>query len=114
MEKMKSLQKAQLAANALDSKKARDIKILKVAEKTVIADYFVISEGTSNTQIKALCDEVEYQLDNAGISCTNKEGHASATWIIMDYDDVIVHIFDKEARKYYNLEKLWADAEEVE
>ncbi len=110
---MDSLQTAKLAAKALDSKKGLDIKIIKIRDISSIADYFVIATGTSNTHVKALADETEYQLDNAGISVSSIEGQRNDTWILLDYIDVIVHVFSEEAREYYNLERLWEDGEEV-
>lgn len=110
---MDSLQTAKLAAKALDSKKGLDIKIIKIRDISSIADYFVIATGTSNTHVKALADETEYQLDNAGISVSSIEGQRNDTWILLDYIDVIVHVFSEDAREYYNLERLWEDGEEV-
>ena len=110
---MDSLQTAKLAAKALDSKKGLDIKIIKIRDISSIADYFVIATGTSNTHVKALADEVEYQLDNNGISVSSVEGQRNDTWILLDYIDVIVHVFSEDAREYYNLERLWEDGEEV-
>lgn len=108
------LKKAVKIASVLDKKKAREVKILYVHDQTVIADYFVIAHGTSSTQVKALCDEVEFEMNELGFPCTSIQGRDGTNWIVMDYDDVIVHVFHKEARNYYNLEKLWADAEQVE
>ena len=110
---MDSLQTAKLAAKALDSKKGLDIKIIKIRDISSIAGYFVIATGTSNTHVKALADEVEYQLDNNGISVSSVEGQRNDTWILLDYIDVIVHVFSEDAREYYNLERLWEDGEEV-
>lgn len=107
-------EKAIRIARILDSKKARDVRILYVHDQTVIADFFVIAHGTSSTQVKALCDEVEFQLSRDGIPCRSVQGRDGTNWIVMDYDDVIVHVFHESLRNYYNLEKLWADAEKVE
>lgn len=104
---------AGIAARALDDKKARDVKILKTAEQTVIADYFVICNGTSSTHIKALVDEVDRKLSEAGEPPIRREGLRSDTWVLMDFGSVIVHVFTDEARKFYNLERLWSDSEEV-
>ena len=101
-------------AGILDTKKARDVKLLKVNEKTVIADYFVIAGGASSTQVKALADELEYQLTQThGIKPANIEGRGQGNWILLDYENVIVHIFGTQAREFYNLEKLWAECEEI-
>ena len=109
-----SKQLAEHIASLLDKKKARDVKILRVTEKTVIADYFVIAGGTSSTQVKALADEVEYQIGvNDGIKPANVEGRGTGGWIVLDYENVLVHVFDPKMREFYNLEKLWAECEEV-
>lgn len=109
-----SKQLAAHIASLLDKKKARDVKILRVTEKTVIADYFVIAGGTSSTQVKALADEVEYQIGvNDGIKPANVEGRGTGGWILLDYENVLVHVFDSKMREFYNLEKLWAECEEV-
>ena len=104
---------ASIAARALEDKKARDVKILKTAEQTVIADYFVICNGTSSTHIKALVDEVDRKLSEAGEPPIRREGLRSDIWVLMDFGSVIVHVFTDEARKFYNLERLWSDSEEV-
>ena len=98
----------------LDSKKARGLKVLRVADKTIIADYFVMCTGTSNTQLRALSGELEERLAEVGVHPGHIEGYNEASWIIMDYASVIVHIFDRETRNFYNLEKLWGDAEEID
>ena len=105
---------AAIAAKALDDKKARDIKVLKTDKQTVLADYFVICNGTSSTHIKALVDEVDKQLSEAGEPPIRREGLRSDIWVLMDFGCVIVHVFTDEARKFYNLERLWRDAEEVD
>ena len=104
---------AAIAAKALDDKKARDIKVLKTDKQTVLADYFVICNGTSSTHIKALV-EVDKQLSEAGEPPIRREGLRSDIWVLMDFGCVIVHVFTDEARKFYNLERLWSDAEEVD
>ena len=104
---------AAIAAKALDDKKAKDIKILRTAEQTVLADYFVICNGTSSTHIKALVDEVDRALSEAGEPPVRREGLRSDIWILMDFGSVIVHVFTDEARQFYNLERLWSDSEEV-
>lgn len=101
-------------AHVLDSKKAQDIRVLKIEDLTVLADYFVIAGGTSTTQVQALAGEVEYQLGLAGVKPLRSEGQQTRSWIAMDYGSVIVHIFEPAARSYYNLERLWAEAEPVE
>ena len=104
---------AAIAAKALDDKKAKEIKVLATAEQTVLADYFVICNGTSSTHIKALVDAVDKALSEAGEPPVRREGLRSDIWILMDFGSVIVHVFTDEARKFYNLERLWSDSEEV-
>lgn len=93
----------------LKGKKARDIDVINIAGISVLADYFVICSGTSTTHIKTLADEVEEKMKNDGHQCLHKEGYNSARWILMDYGDVVIHIFHEEDREFYNLERLWAD-----
>ena len=102
-----------IAYRALDNKNAKDVKILKTAEHTVLADYFVICNGTSPAHIKALVDEVDKMLSEAGEPPIRREGLRSDIWVLMDFGSVIVHIFTDEARKFYDLERLWSDAEAV-
>ena len=104
---------AAIAAKALEDKKAKDVKILRTAEQTVIADYFVICNGTSSTHVKALVDEVDKQLSLAGEPPVRREGLRSDIWVLKDFGCVLVHVFTDEARKFYNLERLWSDSEEV-
>ena len=106
-------QMAAIAARALEEKKAKDVKILKTAEQTVLADYFVICSGSSAPHIKALVDEVDKELSEAGEPPIRREGLRSDIWVLMDFGSVIVHVFTEEARKFYNLERLWSDSEEV-
>ncbi|MBQ4064981.1 MAG: ribosome silencing factor [Clostridia bacterium] len=105
---------AEKIVGILDMKKAGNIKLLHVADKTVLADYFVICTGNSNTQTRALGDEVEYKLGLEGVEPARIEGRESALWVLLDYSSVIVHVFNNEARQFYNLEKLWHEAEEVD
>ena len=105
---------AGIAAKALDDKKAMNIKVLKTEEQTVLADYFVICNGTSSAHIKALVGEVDKQLSEAGEPPVRREGLRSDIWVLMDFGSVIVHIFTEEARRFYNLERLWSDSEEVD
>lgn len=104
---------AEKIVKALDEKKGMDICMIATQNVTVVADYFVIVNGTSNTHVKALADEVEYALSQEGVEAAHIEGRATG-WILLDYNGVVVHVFTKEAREYYNLEKLWADGEMVD
>ena len=99
---------------ALDSKRAEDIMAVGIRDLTIIADYFVIANGTSTTQTKALADSVEYELKKLGLEPARTEGYAQANWIILDYGDIIVHVFYKDTRDFYNLEKLWSDGVNVD
>jgi len=93
----------------LEEKKAKDLNIIDIREISILADYFVICSGTSTTHIKTLADEVEEKMLEAGIELLHKEGYNSARWILLDYGEVVVHIFHEEDRQFYNLERLWAD-----
>jgi len=103
-----------IAVKALDSKKGVGLKVLKVEDLTSIADYFIIANGNSSTQIKALADEVEFKLEQEGITVGHREGYSGGKWVLLDYGPVIIHIFHPETRDFYGLEKLWADAKEVD
>ena len=99
----------------LDSKKADDIRAIRIGDLTILADYFVIAGATSTTHVKSLADEVEYQIKKDDeISPARVEGYGSASWVLIDYGEVIVHIFNPEAREFYKLERLWADGEPVD
>lgn len=111
---MTPFETAKLAAAALDDKKGADIKILKIEDLTVLADYFVIATGTSNTQVKALANEVEFRLGQVGVKLNHREGYDSGGWILLDFASVIVHVFQPATRDFYSLERLWADAQEVD
>ena len=99
---------------AISSKKGLNIKLIEIGDISSLADYMVIATGTSSTHVKAIADEVEYQLDEAGISVSHIEGYRSNSWILLDYVDVIVHIFSDEAREFYDLERLWQDGKEID
>ena len=111
---MTSLELAKEAAKTLDSKRGSDIKVIKVEEVSVIADYLVIATGHSSTQVKAMADAVEYTLKEAGENVSHIEGHRNDSWILLDYIDVIVHVFSEESREYYDLDRMWADGEEID
>lgn len=96
---------------AMQAKKANNIDIIDIHNITIIADYFVICSGTSNTHIKAIADEIEFKLSEMGIEPYHKEGYDTARWILLDYADVIVHVFHYEDREFFNLERLWSDGE---
>ena len=101
-------------AKALDSKKGQDIKVLKTEELTTLADYFVLCTATSSTQVKAMSDACEEAMEKRGEQAHHIEGHRDGTWLLMDFSSVVVHVFTEEARKFYDLERLWSDAQEVD
>lgn len=103
---------AKFIVSVLDSKKARDIKLLHVEKQTVIADYFVICTGNSRTQIRSLADEIEYKLEPYGVEAIHTEGADTGIWVLQDFGSVIVHLFNRESRDFYKLEKLYQDTTE--
>ena len=111
---MNSYEQSILTAKAISSKKGLNIKLIEIGDISSLADYMVIATGTSSTNVKAIADEFEYQLDEAGISVSHIEGYRSNSWILLDYVDVIVHIFSDEAREFYDLERLWQDGKEID
>lgn len=104
---------AQLAAEAADSKKSFDILVLDLRGLTSIADYFLICSAGSTTQVGAIADGIDHALSQERCRPSHIEGMASSTWVLMDYGDVVVHIFDEQARSYYGLDKLWGDAPSI-
>ena len=111
---MTSFESAIVLAKALDSKKGNEIKVLKTQDLTTLADYFVICTATSNTQVKAMSDACEEAMEKQGESVHHIEGHRDGAWLLMDFSSVIVHVFTDEARKFYDLERLWGDAQEID
>lgn len=111
---MTDREELEIAVKALDSKKAKNITALKVDDLTILANYFVIASASSTTQVKALADEVEYQLGEKGVKPKGIEGYQSKEWIVFDYYDIIVHVFLEETRDFYQLERLWADGTPVD
>ena len=109
-----SQQMAEIAVGVLANKLGRDIKLIKIDEITVLADYFVICTAGSTTQVKTLCDEVEKVMEESGEKILHREGYRSGGWVLLDYGVVIVHVFMEEVRAFYGLERLWADAVEID
>ena len=99
---------------ALDEKKGIDIKLLKIDEVSSLADYFLICTGTANTHVKTLCDYAEYTMEQLGEPMLGREGHRGNSWELLDYGTLVVHVFTEEATEFYALERLWADAEQVD
>lgn len=111
---MESYELARAAAKILSDKKAKDIVILNVGDQTVVCTYFVIASGTSSTQVRALCDNVEEQLKQREIVPARTEGVREGRWGVLDYGDVVVHVFNEESRLFYYLERLWDSGKNVE
>ena len=111
---MESKELAKKIATILDDKKAQNVKVMEIKDITSLADYFVICNGTSSTHLKALCDEVDFVLKDSDIRVRHNEGYTSANWILMDYGDVVVHIFNQESLDFYDLARLWSEANEID
>ena len=106
---MSARELAKLIVHSLEEKKAEDIRIIDISKISTIADYFIIANGTNRNQVQALADNVGEDCHKAGYALHQTEGYNSANWILMDYSDVIVHIFSKEDRLFYDLERIWRD-----
>ena len=111
---MNSKEMVKIAYEALSDKKGQDIKIIDIQSVSVLADYFIIADGSNPNQVQAMADNVEEMLDKAGCECKQIEGYQTANWILMDYGDVVIHIFDEENRLFYDLERIWRDGKVVE
>ena len=109
-----ALEMARVAYQALDEKKGEDLRVIDISGISVIGDYFVITNGTSDSQVRALVDNVEEKMHKAGYELKEQEGNNSGTWVLLDYGDIIIHIFDRENRPFYNLERIWSDGKDVE
>ena len=108
-----SLNMVKIAYDALDDKLAEDIKIIDIRSISVLADYFIIADGSNRNQVQAMADSAEEALGKAGYDAKQIEGYQSANWILMDYKDIIVHVFSKEDRAFYDLERIWRDGKTV-
>ena len=106
-------EKARISVEALDKKLASDIKVINIEKVSIIADYFIIAGGSNRNQLQAMADEVEEKLGRAGCEPKNVEGYLNGNWILMDYGDIVLHIFDSQNRVFYDLERIWRDGEEV-
>lgn len=111
---MESKEMAKLAVKALEDKKGEEIRVIDISEVSVLADYFIIASGSNRSQVQALSDNVAETLGRAGAHTKQVEGYESANWILLDFGDVIVHVFDKENRLFYDLERIWRDGKLVE
>ena len=108
-----SKEMARIAYNALSDKKGEDIKIIDITGISVLADYFIIANGNSDSQVSALRDNVEEELHKAGFPVKQREGQASGSWVLLDFGDIIVHVFDRENRLFYDLERIWKDGKDI-
>ena len=109
-----SLNMVKIAYDALDDKLAEDIKIIDIRSISVLADYFIIADGSNRNQVQAMADSAEEALGKAGYDAKQIEGYQSANWILMDYGDLIIHVFDEENRLFYDLERIWRDGKELD
>lgn len=105
---------ARIAYHALADKKGEDIKMIDISGISVLADYFLIASGSNESQIRAMVDNVEEELLKAGYSVKQREGYGSGSWVLMDFGDIIVHVFDKENRLFYDLERIWRDGKTID
>ena len=111
---MTSREMAALACDALDDKKALEIKVISIEKVSVLADYFIIASGSNQNQVQAMADNVEEMLGRNGVHPTQIEGYQNANWILLDYKDIVIHLFDEENREFYNLERVWKDGTLIE
>lgn len=114
MEHSISKEMTKIAYHALDEKKAVDITIIDIQKVSVLADYFIIASGTNKNQVQALVDNVDEKLTKAGYPARQVEGYQTANWVLLDYGDVIVHVFDAENRLFYDLERIWRDGKQID
>ena len=111
---MQTIDLVKKIVEALEDKKAEDITVLDIGEVSSIADYFIIANGNSESQVRALVDNVEEELGKAGYDMKQREGYGSGNWVLMDFGEIIVHVFDKENRLFYDLERIWRDGKHVD
>ncbi len=110
---METFEKVKIAVKALDSKKGFDIKVIKIDDVSILGDYFIIASGNTSTQVRALTDEVDEKMSKQGIEPGHVEGRSSG-WILLDYGDVVIHVFTRSEREFYSLEKMWQDGQEID
>lgn len=108
-----ALDMVKIAYQALDDKLAEDIKVIDIREVSVVSDYFIIADGTNKNQVQAMVDNVQEELEKAGYPMKQMEGYRAGSWVLLDFNDIIIHIFDKENRFFYDLERIWKDGKEV-
>ena len=115
MQQMEQSRKmAKIVCAALEDKKGEDIRVIDISQISVLADYFIIANGSNESQVRALVDNVEEELEKAGYSVKQREGYGSGGWVLLDFGDIIVHVFDKENRLFYDLERIWSDGKKIE
>ena len=114
MEKVTAAEAAKLAIEAMEEKKAEDIRVIDISTVSVLGDYFIIANGTNRSQIQAFADNVQEKLAKAGYLCKQVEGYQTANWVLLDFGDIIVHIFDAQNRRLYDLERIWRDGRQVD
>lgn len=112
-EMARSKEMARIACAALEDKKGEDIHVIDISKVSVLADYFIIANGTNDSQVRALVDSVEEELHKAGHPVKQREGYGLGSWVLLDFGDIIVHVFDKENRLFYDLERIWSDGKAV-
>lgn len=113
MSELSSKEIAKMVCDALEDKKASDLKIINIEEVSVLADYFIIASGTNRNQVQAMADNVEEVLSKEGIEPKQIEGYQTANWVLMDYKDIVIHIFDEENRLFYDIERIWRDGKSL-
>ena len=109
-----SKEMVKIAVKALEDKKGEDIRVIDIQKVSILADYFIIASGSNTSQVQAMADSVEEELGKAGHECRQVEGYNTANWILMDYNDIIVHVFSREDRLFYDLERIWRDGKQIE
>lgn len=109
-----SKQMVKIAYDALSDKKGEDIRVIDISKISVLADYFIIANGTNDSQVRALVDNVEEQLGKAGYDVKQREGYGLGSWVLLDFGEIIVHVFDKENRLFYDLERIWSDGKTID
>ncbi|MCR5250939.1 MAG: ribosome silencing factor [Lachnospiraceae bacterium] len=110
---MESREMAKRIIDAMEEKKAEEIRVLDISEVSSLGDFFIIASGNNQNQVQAIIDEIDERLGRAGVSPRQVEGYQNANWVLMDYGDVIVHVFDRENRLFYDLERIWKDGKVI-
>lgn len=105
---------AKLAYEALDEKQGEDIRVIDISNVSIIADYFIIANGSNESQVKALVENVMEKLEKSGYEIKQREGYGLGNWVLLDFGDIIIHVFDKENRLFYNLERIWSDGKAID